>query len=633
MNLAFALILAQAVTIDIDAAADRHRINPNIYGVNFASQQELAELNVPLNRSGGNTMTRYNWQQNCANHAADWFFESLEHGSATAGEETDAFIAATKNAGAQPMITIPTIGWVAKLGPQRQRLASFSIAKYGAQQANDWQWFPDAGNGKRPDGTLITGNDPHDANTPVDENFIGQWVEHLATKWGPASSTGVRYYMLDNEPSLWQETHRDVKPAGATMDEMLERIVTYGSKVKSVDPNAIVAAPEEWGWLGYHLSGYDFQWHGEHGQWWNGPDRMAHGGWDFIPWLLANLHDHEFRTGRRVVDLLTVHYYPQGGEFSSNVTAEMQLRRNRSTRSLWDAAYTDETWIADEINLIPLLRTWVDRYYPGAPIGITEYSWGADEHMNGATAQADVLGIFGRERLDLATRWVVPDSGTPVFRAFQMYRNYDGAKSAFGDISVRATAPSPDDVSAFAAIRSSDRALTVMLINKQPSSTASVTPAIANYTPTGNAQRWQLTSSGIARVADVAANTTLTLPAQSVTLLVFPGTTDVTDPAIAMNEPVLNANGLWSFSGTASDPSGIASVKVHVSGTVPLDGTATGTTSWSFGPIGLSNGVNHITVTAFDAAGNPKSVSTRVVHGVMAPPPAPPKSGKRRAVR
>lgn len=626
-------MLAQTVTIQIDAVADRHRISPNIYGVNFASQQQLAELNVPLNRSGGNTTTRYNWQQNCANHAADWFFESLEHGSATAGEETDDFIAATKNAGAQPMITIPMIGWVAKLGPNRQRLSSFSIAKYGAQQANDWQWFPDAGNGTYPDGTLITGNDPHDANTPVDSAFMAEWVEHLVAKWGTASTSGVRYYLLDNEPSLWQETHRDVKPAGATMDEMLARIVDYGEAVKEVDPDALIAAPEEWGWLGYHLSGYDLQWHGQNGQWWNGPDRIAHGGWDFMPWLLANLLEYETRNGRRVVDVVTLHYYPQGGEYSSTVTNDMQLRRNRSTRSLWDPSYTDETWIGEKIDLIPLLRGWVDRYYPGAPVGITEYSWGADEHMNGATAQADVLGIFGRERVDLATRWVVPGSGTPTFRAIQMYRNYDGSKSTFGDISVRATAPTPDTVSAFAAIRSSDRALTIMLINKQPSSTASVTPSIANYTPSASAQRWQLTSAGIARVADVAANATLTLPAQSVTLLVFPGTADVTDPAIAMNAPVLNANGLWSFSGTASDAGGIAAVKYHVSGTTPLDGTASGTTSWSFGSVALANGVNFITVTAYDAAGNPSSITTRVVHQVMAPPPEPSKNGKRRAVR
>ncbi|HEX8253110.1 MAG TPA: glycoside hydrolase family 44 protein [Thermoanaerobaculia bacterium] len=635
MNFALALVLAQTVTtINVDAAADRHRINPQIYGVNFASTAQLLDLNVQLNRSGGNTTTRYNWQQNAANHAHDWFYQSLEHGPAVAGEETDTFIQETKNGGAQPMITIPMIGWVAKLGPNRQRLSSFSIAKYGAQQQADWQWFPDAGNGVRTDGTLITNNDPHDANTPVDSSFMAGWVQHLTTKWGSANTTGVRYYILDNEPSIWHGTHRDVRPTAPTMDEMLAKIIDYGEKVKSIDPNARVAAPEEWGWSGYLLSGYDQQYGARTNNWGNLPDKMAHGGWDYLPWLLARIHEYEQNSGRKLVDIFTVHYYPQGGEYSTTTTDAMQLRRNRSTRSLWDPSYTDETWISDKVRLIPRLKEWVDRYDPLTPIGITEYSWGADAHMNGATAQADVLGIFGREGVDMATRWVTPDTGTPAYNAMKMFRNYDGAKSTFGDISVRAVAPNPDNVSAFAAIRSSDAALTIVLINKQLTSTATVLPQLANYTPTGNAQRWQLTAAGIAQGANVAANTSITLPAQSVTMLVFPGTSDVTAPTLTFAAPVMNDARLYSFSGTAADANGIASVKLHVSGTSPVDVVARGTTSWAAGPIALQNGWNHVTVTAYDNAGNPTSLSKLVVHEVMGPAPKPPaKPAKRRSVR
>lgn len=635
MHYLFALVLAQTVTtIHVDAAADRHRIDPRVYGVNFATAAQLTQLNVPLNRSGGNTRTRYNWQQNAANHAHDWFYESLEHGPDVAGEEEDNFIRDTKAGGAQPMITIPMIGWVAKLGPNRQRLSSFSIAKYGPQQHADWQWFPDAGNGVRTDGTLITNNDPHDANTPVDSSFMAAWVQHLVTKWGSAGSGGVRYYMLDNEPSIWHGTHRDVRPIAPTMDEMLEKIVDYGETVKSVDPGALVLAPEEWGWSGYLLSGYDQQYGSRTGQWSNLPDRTAHGGWDYLPWILARIHEHEQRSGRKLIDVFTVHYYPQGGEYSNDVSESMQLRRNRSTRSLWDPSYTDETWIADEVQLVPRLRSWVDRYDPLTPIGLTEYNWGAEGHMNGATAQADVLGILGREGMDMAALWVAPGTNTPMYNAIRMYRNYDGNLSTFGDVSVRATAPNPDEVAAFAAVRSADRALTIMLINKQLASTATVALNIANYTPTGAAPRYQLTSSGIARAADVAAGTNVTLPAQSVTIIAFPGTTDVTPPSLTFAAPLMNEARQYSFSGTASDSGGIASVKLHVSGTSPIDVTARGTTSWSAGPIALENGCNHITVTAYDTTGNPTSLSKVVVHETMAPPPLPPKRrGKRRSVR
>ena len=65
-----------------------------------------------------------------------------------------------------------------------------------------------------------------------------------------------------------------------------------------------------------------------------------------------------------------------------------------------------------------------------------------------------MLGIFGREGLDMAIRWVVPPTGSPVYNAFKMYRNYDGLKSTFGDVSVSTTSnANPDHLSAFAARR------------------------------------------------------------------------------------------------------------------------------------------------------------------------------------
>jgi len=125
----------------------------------------------------------------------------------------------------------------------------------------------------------------------------------------------------------------------------------------------------------------------------------------------------------------------------------------------------------------------------GTAIGITEYNWGAENHMNGATAQADILGILGREGVDLATRWTAPATNTPVARAFQLYRNYDGAHAAFGETSVRATAPAPDTVAAFASVRRADGAMTGMLINKQPTTNAPLTIAITNFTHVDREER------------------------------------------------------------------------------------------------------------------------------------------------
>jgi len=517
------------VAISVDAARNAHPISPLIYGVAFASASELAELNAPLNRSGGNAETRYNWLLNAHNRGADWYFESLADSPAVAGASTDEFIQNTKTASAEPMVTVPMIGWVPKLGANRGRLASYSIAKYGPQTGNDAQWFPDAGNGiSVSNNTEITWNDPNDANLRTNSAFQQAWIRHLTNRWGMAGSGGVRYFCMDNEHTLWHSTHRDIHPIGATMREIRDAFLDYAAKVKATDPGAIILAPEEWGWSGYFWSGFDQQWSSENRDWnpAHFPDRGTNGGWDYLPWFLDQARKHEIGTGQRLLDVLTVHFYPQGGEFGGDTSSSMQLRRNRSTRALWDPQYVDATWINSVVRLIPRLKEWVAQYYPGIRIGITEYNWGAENHINGATSQADILGIFGREGLDIATRWTTPAANTPTFKAMKMYRNYDGAKSGFGDISVAAMAPNPDNVSCFAALRSADGALTVLVINKQMSAAAPVSIGLTNFIAASPAQVWQLTSANsISRLADspVQGNAlSNTLPAQSITMFVIP---------------------------------------------------------------------------------------------------------------
>jgi hypothetical protein len=518
------------VTVQIDALANRHAISPLIYGVAFASSNQLLDLNFPVNRSGGNAETRYNWQLNAHNHAADWYFESIDDGSATPGASADDFVANSRNGGAQAMITIPMIGWMPKLGSGRSKLWSYSIAKYGLQTDSDIHNAPynnpDAGNGisSTNGDNPITWNIPTDANFPTNSTFQQGYVQHLTNRWGLSTNGGVRYYIMDNEHSIWFSTHQDVHPVGPTMQEIRTNMLTYASMVKSNDPNALVCGPEEWGWSGYFYSGYDQQNSGQH-------DRAANGGWDYMPWLLNQIHQHDLGTGQRLLDYFTLHCYPQGGESGNDISSSTQLLRNESTRQFWDTNYVDQSWIGQQatntiLMLIPRMKNWVAANYPGTKTGITEYNWGAEPSINGATAQADILGIFGREGLDLATRWTTPDSSTPTYKAMKMYRNYDGNKSTFGDTSILTTVPNPDNLSAFSAVRTSDGAMTLMVINKDLLNATPLRAAITNFANSGTAQAWQLTSANvITHLADVPyANGTLsnTLPSQSITLFILP---------------------------------------------------------------------------------------------------------------
>ena len=127
-------------------------------------------------------------------------------------------------------------------------------------------------------------------------------------------------------------------------------------------------------------------------------DRDAHGGVPLLPWYLQQLADHEKRTGVRVLDLVDVHFYPQapgvygGGERTDSEGAALRIR---STRSFWDPSYRDESWIKEHVNLIPRLKDWIAKNYPGRGISIGEWSFGGEDHISGALAIAESLGRFG----------------------------------------------------------------------------------------------------------------------------------------------------------------------------------------------------------------------------------------------
>jgi hypothetical protein len=144
-SLMFHVTSTQTSIITVNTSLVVRSISPLIYGVASGSSSALTDLNVPLNRLGGNPSSRYNWLMNADNRADNWYFESLSEGPTTApGAYADAFVSASQQAGASAMLTVPMLPYVATLGPGRSRLASFSISKYGPQTAQD-SWFPDAG--------------------------------------------------------------------------------------------------------------------------------------------------------------------------------------------------------------------------------------------------------------------------------------------------------------------------------------------------------------------------------------------------------------------------------------------------------------------------------------------------------
>ena len=356
-----------------------------------------------MRRWGGNATSRYHWKLDAYSAGADWYFENLTDANPNPatlpdGSAADRFVEQDRRTATRTLLSAPMLGWVAK-----RRLTShpfdcgFKVSKYGAQQSTD-PWDADCGNGVTPGGARIVGNDPTDTSVASDPAFVAEWVQHLVGKYGTAAGGGVAYYALDNEPALWNSTHRDVHPQPAGFAEIRDRGVAYAAAIKAVDPSARTLGPVEWGWCAYFYSAAD------PGGCSPGSDYQAHGNVPFVAWYLAQMRAYEQQHGVRLLDYLDLHYYPAapGVALAPAGSATTQALRLRSTRSLWDPAYIDESWISDlnpggtAVALIPRMKAWVAANYPGTRLAITEYNWGAPESVNGALAQADVVADEAR---------------------------------------------------------------------------------------------------------------------------------------------------------------------------------------------------------------------------------------------
>ncbi len=527
------LALGTGPALTVEVGAGRHPIDPDIYGMNFASEALAAELDLPVRRWGGNATTRYNWQTDTSNHASDWYFQNIpndnSHPAALPdGSSSDRFVEQDRRTGTASLITVPLIGWTPA---GRTRACGFSVAKYGPQADRAWDNL-DCGNGVGADGTtLVTGNDPLDTSLPITTAFVTDWIDHFIGRYGTAAAGGVRFYNLDNEPMLWNSTHRDVHPAPTSYDELRDRTWAYAAAVKAADPAAKTLGPAEWGWVGYFYSALDVA---AGGAWWDTrPDRRVHGDLPFVEWYLQQMQAYETAHGVRLLDYLDLHVYPQAsGVFAdaagSNAVQQLRLR---STRSLWDPTYVDESWIGEPVYLIRRMRAWVAANYPGTRLAIGEYSWGANGSLNGALAEADILGIIGREGLDLAALWGPPDASQPVAYAFRLYRNYDGQHHRFGDTSVLAGSADSDQLAVFAAQRNGDGALTILVINKSLTEALTSQVCLAGYQPAPLAGVYRYSAADLNAIVPqpdqivAPGGFSATFPASSVTLFVLtPGT-------------------------------------------------------------------------------------------------------------
>ena len=410
-------------------------VSPTIFGIAWADTDK--DIGATAHRWGGNTTTRYNHKIGAWNHAQDWFWQNNKIDS------HEVFLSKVAEKGGLAAITVPIMGWVAK----DTTSASFPVSVFGPQEKTD-SLHPDFGNGKKPDGkTLIPPKEPTRTSVAVTPEDVGELVKSVRAYEKKIGKKLVYEWILDNEPGLWSTTHRDVHPNPLTYDELLEKTIAFGTAIRKADPDAIIAGPTSYGWWEYFYSTKD---HDEGLR--NKPDRKAHGDVPLIAWYLQKLAEHEKKTGVRILDVLDVHIYPQaenvqgpdgsGGDGGGETDRKTNDLRFRTTRSLWDREYVDESWIKEAVYLIPRMKDLIAQNYPGRGFQIGEYNFGAEHHPAGGVALAEALGRFALNGVSHAFYWTFPKPKSPAYWAFRGYRNYDGNGGHFLDRIVPSSSPS-----------------------------------------------------------------------------------------------------------------------------------------------------------------------------------------------
>ncbi len=522
------------INVTIDVLSNRHPISTYVYGGAYPKDgPTITDSGLSVVRWGGNSTSRYNWKLFTCNAANDYFFEDFAY-SEIGDNDSAKFITDVKAAGSHPLMTMVMLPWVAQSAENGSNGHwSFSVAKYGSQCAVD-PFNTDAGDGLKTDcSTTLTAN-PNDANVPLLDQpgtndppgsvYRNQWTAALAAAFG----TAPHFYNMDNEIDIWGGTHRDVHPAPTAYNEMRDTFIAESRALKGWDPKAIRFGPVSCCWW--------FYWNGA-----NGSDKGAHASVDLLPWWLNEVYWQDKVAGSRSVDVFDVHAYPDGPDTSTWTQAQKQALAVRIYRDYWDPAYVSEsssinqnwaTFIQPNKTIpfrIPRIRATANMIYPGTPVSFTEWSaaFAGESDFSTALGDADAYGILGRERVYLASRWVAPDPANPNYLALKLFTNYDGQHHGFATTSVSDTNNGdPDLFSSYAALNSTGKTLTLLVLNKDPANTVQAQFAINGFTPQ-QMTSYTLASTNPTKIvasATTAWSSTLSFAPYSATLIVATGT-------------------------------------------------------------------------------------------------------------
>lgn len=409
-------------------------ISPYIYGVNF--EADLNTVAPKSIRMGGNRMSAYNWETNASNAGSDWNHTSDMYvvrnlpeqlKNVPAGLAQGVHAAASSHNIPYTLFTLQMLGYVSNDQngdvPESSAAPSDRWAQVVNRKGGELDSYPNVNDGKV---------------------YMDEYLNYLTNELGNSGSGGIRGYELDNEPALWSSTHSRVQRQPVTCTELLTKSIDLAQVIKEADPGADVFGPSLYGYMAFVSLQDASDWEGI---------KSANGYRWFIDCYLDEIKKASDANGSRLLDVLDLHFYTEQkgacGERSCNHYDNDACVKARldSVRALYDENYVENSWITDTgaqfFPLLPNVKQSIDQYYPGTKLSFTEYNFGGGDHISGAVAQADTLGVFAENDVYFASIWAF-ENAEYQFAAINMFTDYDGQGSGFGDTLVKSECENGD---------------------------------------------------------------------------------------------------------------------------------------------------------------------------------------------
>ncbi len=392
---------------------------------------------------------------------------------------------------------------------------------------NDWaynqsQWWSGVGQNlagggvANPDGgsDALNDGDPSlyltDTSADTSTAILDHWIK--PTELG-LDRRQFRYWNMDNEPEIWEGTHDDVMPAQIPAEAFMQRYFEYAKAARARFPEIRLVGPvtaNEW-------------------QWYNWPSPIVADGRSY-PWLeyfIKRIGEEQARTGVRLLDVLDIHYYP-GATDPADV---VQLHRTffdptyvnpdangvHAVNGGWDTSITREF-------IFGRCQEWLDTYLGpgnGVTFGLTETGLPVTNAPLASVWYASTLGEFMRHGVEVFTPWSWQPGMWEVLHLFSRYN---------GSTSVHAVSDDEITVSAYATTDDSTGALTIVLVNRALTASASTNVSIAHASvPDGAYPTLQL--------ADLPATETFV---SDTTNALVSGTVNITGNQFSITLPALS---------------------------------------------------------------------------------------------